>query len=290
MVKKTPRLSRRAWIRGAVGGGAAMMVGSSVYAWRIEPYWVRIERRKMRLRNLPEAWIGKRIVQLSDLHVGPVVDNAYLRASLRRVATLEPDLLLLSGDFMTSQSAEEIPLTLDTLRDAPVADVPTLAVLGNHDYGDAFRDRSVARELADGLDALGVRVLRNESTEIDGLQFAGSDDLWAGRCHVHDSLSGIDPERPTVYMAHNPDICDVAGWSGFNGWILSGHTHGGQCRFPLIGAPILPVRNRRYIAGHVRLDRNRDLYVNRGLGYKHPIRFGVRPEVTVFTLDRAKDT
>lgn len=88
-------------------------------------------------------------------------------------------------------------------------------------------------------------------------------------------------------LAHNPDIVDLPQWTTFRGWVLSGHTHGGQCRLPLLGAPVVPVRNRRYTAGHVQIAQGRDLYVNSGLGYKRRLRFGVRPEVTVFTLTTA---
>jgi hypothetical protein len=76
-------------------------------------------------------------------------------------------------------------------------------------------------------------------------------------------------------------------WRGFRGWILSGHTHGGQVRLWPFAPPFLPVRNRRYAAGAVRLAGDRWLYVNRGVGHLVPLRFGVRPEITVFTLTSA---
>ena len=215
------------------------------------------------------------------------LSTTYLRGALRRVAEIEPDYVVVTGDFMTTEQAEQVPLTLRTLADSPLVDTPTFAVLGNHDYGRTFRNREVASRLTDGLDSLGFRVLRNEATTVDGLQIAGSDDLWAGACNVYQSLLSVDHQLPTVYLAHNPDIADVRGWTTFGGWILSGHTHGGQCRLPLLGPPVLPVRNRRYAAGHVRLSGGRNLYVNRGLGYKQPLRFGVRPEITVFTLAQA---
>lgn len=281
------KLTRRAWVLGAAAGGATLSLGSTLYAWRIEPHWVRLIHQPMPMPGLPSSMVGKRIVQVSDLHVGPVVDNAYLRGALRRLAELEPDYLVLTGDFMTSERGEQIGLTLETLRDSPIIDLPTFAILGNHDFGVTFRDRQVASRLADGLDGLGVTLLRNSSVEVDGLQIAGTGDLWAGECDVYRTLSGVDHQRPAICLAHNPDIADVQGWTTFRGWVLSGHTHGGQCRLPLLGAPVLPVQNQRYVAGHVRLSGGRNLYVNRGLGYKRRLRFGVRPEITVFTLQNA---
>ncbi len=277
-------MTRRAWLGRVAAGGATLALGSYVYARRIEPHWVEITHRPMPLKNLPPSLVGKRLVQISDLHVGPVVDNAYLRGVLRSLEDLAADYLVITGDLMSSRRAESIDLVIDTLRDSPVVDLPAFAILGNHDYSDSFRNEAVADELVARVRNVGVTVLRNESIEIDGLQIAGCDDWWARRANLYDTLGGVDHARPTVCLAHNPDVVDFPEWSTFRGWILSGHTHGGQCRFPIIGAPILPIRNKAYARGHVALNGGRNLYVNRGLGYTRRIRFGVRPEVTVFTL------
>lgn len=88
-------------------------------------------------------------------------------------------------------------------------------------------------------------------------------------------------------LCHNPDACDLPVWNGFSGWILAGHTHGGQVRPPFLPAPILPVKNRKYDQGKIELDQGRTLYINRALGHLIPIRFNVRPEITLFTLTQA---
>lgn len=286
-VSPTDQPNRRKWMLGAAAGGATLATGALGYAWRVEPHWVRVVQQPMPFAGLPPELLGKRLVQVSDLHVGPIVDNAYLRGALRHLEALAPDYVVITGDFMTSQRGEEVQATLETLRDSPILDVPTFAILGNHDFGETFRDRDVANRLTDGLDGLGLRVLRNSSTEVDGLQVAGTGDLWANECDLYQTLNCVDHSRPCICLAHNPDIADSEGWTTFRGWVLSGHTHGGQCRLPLIGAPVLPVRNPRYCAGRVSLSGGRNLYVNRGLGYKSRLRFGVRPEITVFTLGQA---
>ena len=281
-----PGLTRRQWLGRAAAGGATLALGgvAYAYAWRIEPHWVEVTHHTMPLANLSPALQGKRLVQVSDLHVGPIVDNAYLRGVLRRLTDLQPDYLVITGDLMSYVHRPTIDLVIQTLLDSPVIDLPTFAVLGNHDYSESFHDPLVADELVDRVRGIGVTVLRNESTEIDGLQIAGCDDYWARRTSLNTTLAHVDHSRPTICLAHNPDIADFPDWSTFGGWILSGHTHGGQCRFPLIGAPVLPIRNKAYARGHVPLNGGRNLYVNRGLGYTRRIRFGVRPEVTVFTL------
>jgi predicted MPP superfamily phosphohydrolase len=78
---------------------------------------------------------------------------------------------------------------------------------------------------------------------------------------------------------------DLPGWGAFNGWVLAGHTHGGQCKAPFLPPPILPVKNKRYSSGEFALAGGRRLYINRGVGTYLPVRFNVRPEVTVFTLE-----
>ena len=71
------------------------------------------------------------------------------------------------------------------------------------------------------------------------------------------------------------------------GWVLAGHTHGGQCKPPFLRPPALPVRNKRYSAGAIDAGNGRTLYINRGLGHLIRVRFNVRPEITLFTLRRA---
>lgn len=261
-----------------------LAVGAGLYGWRLEPHWVEFTQRKMPLANLPKKLIGRRIVQLSDLHIGPV-DNDYLRQVFRRVTELDPDYLVLTGDFMTANGTEQLELTIDTLKELPLVTTPTIATLGNHDYTLRFNHLETANQLTEGMRKSGIHVLRNESLDIDGLQFAGCDDLWSGQASLVRTFDNFDDSRAGIALAHNPDLADLSGWGPFRGWILSGHTHGGQCRFPLIGSPVLPINNRAYCSGHVSLGHQRDIYINRGIGYKRRLRFGVRPEVTLFELE-----
>ena len=97
-------------------------------------------------------------------------------------------------------------------------------------------------------------------------------------------LAKLDTARPVLTLVHNPDAVDREGLRRIPGWFLAGHTHGGQVRIPPFPPPILPIANRRYAAGPVALGGGRDLYVSRGVGHLLPLRFGVRPELTLFTL------
>lgn len=135
-----------------------------------------------------------------------------------------------------------------------------------------------------GLEASGVQILRNEIIDVAGLQIAGLDDAWAGRFDPHRAFATLDPSRPALALSHNPDTVDFFGWNAYKGWILSGHTHGGQCKPPFLPLPLVPVQNARYTAGEFALSGERRLYISRGVGHLLQVRFNVRPEVTVFEL------
>jgi predicted MPP superfamily phosphohydrolase len=97
-------------------------------------------------------------------------------------------------------------------------------------------------------------------------------------------LSKLTPDEPTVALFHNPDGADLSAWGDFRGWILSGHTHGGQCKPPFLPPPLLPVFNKRYTSGAFDLGGGRFMYINRGLGHLLRVRFNVRPEITLHRL------
>jgi len=100
-------------------------------------------------------------------------------------------------------------------------------------------------------------------------------------------MSQHDGQQANIVLCHNPDVCDLNVWSDYKGWILAGHTHGGQCKPPFLNPPVLPIKNKKYISGEVDLEDGRTLYVNRALGHLWQVRFNVRPEITMFTLEKA---
>jgi len=169
----------------------------------------------------------------------------------------------------------------------PLGSRGTFGVLGNHDYGPGWAHPDNAERIAALARSAGVQILRNEVAETDGLQVVGLDDLWARRFEPSKPLSRLDPARASVVLSHNPDTADKPAWGGYAGWILAGHTHGGQCKPPFLPPPLLPVQNRRYSCGEFSLSGGRRMYINRGVGHLLRVRFNVRPEVTVFHLTQA---
>ncbi len=282
--------TRRRFLR---AGGTALAGGLGAYGYArwVEPHWLEITHREMPLENLPPALEGKTLVHLSDLHVGNRVDSEYLKSVLDRTAALEPDIVAFTGDFITNNQA--FTAGYDSLGAGKLARVlehwprgrlATVATLGNHDYGKNWKRPEVAAKVQRQAHGAGITVLRNATLDVEGLQIAGLDDLWGTNFNPVSTLKRLDPDRPALALCHNPDAADRPIWRDYRGWILSGHTHGGQCKPPFLPPPILPVVNRRYTAGEFELTGGRRMYISRGIGHLLQARFNVRPEVTLFTL------
>jgi uncharacterized protein len=159
--------------------------------------------------------------------------------------------------------------------------------MGNHDYASSWSRGDVADALESRLTALGVRVLRNAMATIQGLQLIGVDDFWGTNFHPEKVLLRVAAGQPVLTLCHNPDAVDLPIFAHHPGWVLAGHTHGGQCKPPFLPPPQLPVKNRRYTSGEFALSNGRRMYINRGLGHLLRVRFNARPEITVFTLNGA---
>jgi predicted MPP superfamily phosphohydrolase len=282
-------MRRRAFLTSAAVTSVGGLVGCAGYAWGFEPHWVEIVRRNLPIERLPDALEGASLVQISDLHVGREVDDSYLLRCLRVVGDLAPDIVVVTGDAVSARGRHD-QAVFEQLRTLmahlPQGRLGTYAILGNHDYGRAWSDEGAAARVAAELERGGARVLRNGAVQVSGLDLVGVDDLWARRADPGAAL-GQRRARAALVLCHNPDGLDELDWVGYRGWILAGHTHGGQCRLPFMRPPILPVRNRRYAAGEVNLADGRRLYVNRGLGHLERVRFNVRPEISRFVLLRA---
>ena len=266
----------------AVASGAAV----GFYAWLVEPHWLEIVRRPLPIRGLPDALRGRTLAQVSDIHVGSQVSDAYVSDTFKRITDLSPDIVAYTGDF-TSYAADVYAHAARVYADAPRGRLATFGILGNHDYGPNWAHPEVAARLTAELEAVGIRILRNEIAEVDGLQVAGMDELWAHRFEPVRTLAALDTGRAAIVLSHNPDTVDRPGWDRYHGWILSGHTHGGQCKPPFLPPPLLPVENRRYTSGVFDLSGDRMLYISRGVGHLIQVRINVRPEVTLFELQSA---
>ena len=255
-----------------------------LYSWQIEPFWIEFVKKKLPIKNLPEKLKGKTLMQISDLHVGNRFDWNFLIESFQKAQQFNPDFVVYTGDFVNHGTEEDLKNLKKVMENAVFGKLGTFGILGNHDYGKSWKNLESSQKISDILQSFGITMLNNEQKECEDLNFIGFEDLWSPNFDPMKVMKDYDSSKANLVLCHNPDVCDKDVWNGYQGWILSGHTHGGQCRIPGIVTPILPVKNKKYISGEIDLGDGRILYINRAIGHSFQVRFMVRPEITVFTL------
>ena len=249
-----------------------------------------VERSSLPIPNLPESLTGKIAVQISDLHIGSRVGDDYLRSQFDYIKTLNPDFVFFTGDFLDNASEWHVEKGEALLKDFPRGKIGTACVLGNHDFGheptDVAKNAQYTRRLIDLFERADLNLLLDQSVDLGGLHVAGLKDFWFGGFDHQSAALAIESvaTQPAIVLSHNPDTVDLPIWDGYDSWVLCGHTHGGQCTFPLVGAPVLPVENRRYVSGSYEIQGGHKMYISRGVGHTHRVRFMARPEITVFQL------
>ncbi|MDG4652083.1 metallophosphoesterase [Chryseobacterium arthrosphaerae] len=259
----------------------------ALYSWQVEPFWVEFVEKKLPVKNLPSSLEGKILMQISDLHVGDRFDWNFLIETFKEARRFNPDFVVYTGDYVNYGTAEEQNALRKVMENCVMGTAATFGILGNHDYGVSWKDLECADRICEILENRGIVMLRNAQQETEGLNFIGFDDLWSPEFRPAEVMKEYDPAKANIILCHNPDACDLDIWNGYRGWILSGHTHGGQCRIPGIITPVLPVKNKKYTSGEIDLEDGRMLYINRAIGHSFQVRFMVRPEITVFTLTQA---
>jgi len=279
-------MNRRSFAKGIIGLGSASIL-TGLYTWQIEPFWLEIVEAKMAIRNLPSRLEGKKLMQISDMHIGNRFDRKFVIDSFRKVQKLKPDYVVYTGDFVSWESKQQLGQLDEVFQSAVLGEVGTVGILGNHDYGRNWSENDVAKNVSEILENKGIRMLRNEQVDVQGINFIGIDDYWATNFNPEKVMPNVNENKANLVLCHNPDVADLDVWHDYRGWILSGHTHGGQCKPPFLDPPMLPVRNKDYTAGYFDLHDGRHLYINRALGHLWQVRFNVRPEITLFQLERA---
>ncbi len=284
---QTSRFTRRNFL---IGTGVTA-AGLAFYSGEISRHEIDIVHRPIAITNLPAPFHGYRIVQLSDIHLDEYTEPFFLERIVRHVNTLAPDLVLLTGDFITHGSLTFIAGSHALRRCSEILTTITAplryAVLGNHDVNFD------APEVVRALTAQGTPVLVNQHLPVERkgarIWLCGVDDPGTSTPNL-DLAIPAEPDGPVILMAHEPDYADsvVAHPRGhLVDLMLSGHSHGGQVRLPFLGPLILPPMGLKYPEGHYWFDQMQ-LYVNRGLGTVGlPFRLNCPPEITVVTLQPA---
>lgn len=250
---------------------------------------LQLRKLPFKLKNLPKSLKGLRVVLLADLHRGPAVGREYLDRVVREVNALEPDLVLMPGDFISKSKTyfEDLPPILSKLRPK----IASLATLGNHDNWEGA-DLALA-----SLKAAGVLTLHNRSLHLNtsreltetacrGLCLAGVDDLWSGEPKLEEALEGVSANNPVILLSHNPDVVEeFADLPQRIDLQLSGHTHGGQILLPGLG-PVATASayGTKYLSGLAE-GPSWPVFTTTGVGTSSiPVRVGAPPEIVLITL------
>jgi predicted MPP superfamily phosphohydrolase len=268
---------------GKMAAAAALLgAGCYLYGREVEIRRVEINPLTLTLPRLAPEFDGYRIVQIGDIHLDDWTKPERLRGIVEKVNAQRPDLVAIMGDF-ASRSAKQLDTRRLTgaLRELRARD-GVLTILGNHDYltgveliQRCIREASVTELVND------VHTLRRGGAT---LHVAGIDDIMEGGSRLDLVLRDLPDSGAAILLAHEPDFADVSAATGRFDLQLSGHSHGGQVRVPLLMRLALPPFSQRYTSGLYRVDGMLQ-YTNRGLGFVDMrLRLLCRPEITVLTL------
>ncbi|WP_231943336.1 metallophosphoesterase [Calothrix sp. NIES-3974] len=252
------------------------------YAYFIEPNWIEINSIHLTLPHLAQEFNNYRLVQISDIHISKWMTQKRLNYVFQLVNAQKPDLIVLTGDFVSRRQQRFIPLLQNTIGQLNAPD-GKIAVLGNHDYW------SDPEGVDQALTTNQIQNLRNAVTQISRgkakLYIAGVDDVMVGQHRLDRVINNLPHDGAAILLAHEPDFADTSVKTHKFDLQLSGHSHAGQLRIPFVTPPVLPILGRKYYAGLYDLGEMK-LYTNRGIGMTgFHLRFNARPEITVFTLD-----
>ncbi len=261
------------------------LAGVVFWGFLIEPGRLVVNQQTIEIDNWPQPLDGLRIGVLSDIHADNwFITEKKLRTIVERTNELHPDLIVILGDYMSSNgwvTRRVEPEVFGAVLKDLHAPLGVYSVLGNHDWW--YSGTKVRR----GLEQNGIKVLENDSTQIDvhgtSLWLVGLADLWTRPQRISETVDKVPEGQPLIALTHNPDIFPNVPQRVQ--LVLAGHTHGGQVRFPFIGPVIESSRyGDRWERGHV-FEDNHHLFVTSGIGTSIvPVRFGLPPEIVLLTL------
>jgi predicted MPP superfamily phosphohydrolase len=248
--------------------------------------------RTVYIRNLPAPFHGFRIAQLSDFHFHNYDESFFVRHAVRRVNEFAPDMVALTGDFVTTvkddngnQSVPNAYACAEILREIKCS--IRFCSLGNHDV-------PIKRDVADALGRNGLTLLLNRFTSLERrgerIWVSGIADAYFDVPNLALAMPKRKPNEPIVLLGHEPDFADTVASQNYDvDLMLAGHTHGGQVRLPFLPPILLPAMGEKYVEDLHKVGNSAmQVYVNRGLGCMHlPFRFNCPPELTLLTLQPA---
>ena len=257
-----------------IGLGVLCATALAFYARFVEPKRLQVTELDLSHGNEPLT-----LAFVTDTHVGPHFSAADLEPTLEALERLQPDAILFGGDFICESPRFLQELEQPLKRMTATAKIGCWGIWGNHDLAN------IRSRVEPVLERCGVTMLTNESAQIKGdLWVVGVDDALLGKPDLATSFAAVPDGARTIALWHEPDRADRL--VPFQPLImLSGHTHGGQVRLPIVGPLATPDMGRTYVHGHFNVG-GMMLYVSRGIGmYRPPVRLNCTPELLVLRVD-----
>ncbi|WP_084159363.1 metallophosphoesterase [Paenibacillus taiwanensis] len=272
---------------------ALLVFGGSAYVYSsmVEPHLLMVTEHVVKAEQLPPSFEGMKIVQFSDVHVGADYSIEQLQNLVHAINQQRPDIVVFNGDLFDHYSlygagANRVFEVLAGIQST----LGKYAVYGNHDRGGGAN-----RVYKEGMESAGFTVLVNEVRQLalpngQSIAIAGLDDFMLGAPDITGTLSKLKAGQFNLVIVHEPDVADSFTAYPIN-MQLSGHSHGGQVRLPLVGSFITTPLGEKYVQGMYRIQgqlRESALYVNRGIGTtRAKFRLWCVPELSVFTLTQS---
>ncbi|PKP45022.1 MAG: hypothetical protein CVT95_09745 [Bacteroidetes bacterium HGW-Bacteroidetes-12] len=294
-------IGRRSFLKKSVIIASAIPFGTLLFGIVNSAFDFTIRRQKLKLKNLPSAFKGLKIIQISDIHTGSFITTTPLEDAVQLINKEQPDIVFFTGDLVNDISEEALPF-IDTLKkiNAPLG---VYSVLGNHDYGDYFYQPDDAEGKQHNLklmkeihEKLGWKLLNNEHhiLEIDNQRLAiigvenwGHGHRFPKYGNLEKAKQGCLQEDIKLLLSHDPSHWDAQILKEHKDIAVtfSGHTHGMQFGIEIPGFKWSPSEYLYPQWAGLYKKNEQQIYVNRGLGFLgYPGRVGILPEITVFEL------
>jgi predicted MPP superfamily phosphohydrolase len=274
-MKRAPLISRRTFLTLAITGTVAVC-----YPVFIERQLVQINRYQIRVAGLPAPFKGFTIAHLTDIHLGLLVSDSFVKNVVKKTNLLGTDAIVCTGDYVHARnSTDEIDRVWDILSTLKAPE-GVYSVLGNHDHwADGKHSLYRLEESGQNVRHQNKAIVRGDSRVIIG----GSGDLIEDKLGIDEAFAGVSQEQCKILLSHNPDSLD-SGFTSSVALTICGHTHGGQVSLPFFGPPVLPVRNKKYSSGIIASNKG-PLFISRGIGWAIlPVRFNCYPEIAILEL------
>lgn len=284
---------RRQFIsRSAISIVGVAAVGMAGYPVLVRPGWLTVRRVNVPISNLPPTLSGFTIAQLTDLHHDEWISIEHVRSAVNLANDLHADLIALTGDYVTAQTKFIRPAVEELSR--LKARTGSVGVMGNHDWwADPGETRKQFKAFEIPLIDNGRLFVTTDrqlvtDTVSEGICIGGVGDLWEDKVAPERALAGVPGAMPRVLLSHNPDVVEHGAIGAGDvrvDLVISGHTHGGQVRLPVVGTPVVPSRyGQRYVHGLVQ-GPHCQVQISAGIGMAVlPVRLGVPPEIVLITL------